>query len=64
MNKELWLAVYYLNDEGQTDLSWYNEGNANEFGTFLKHIWKRITRNYKSRMLYEIRYGKQIRFVL
>jgi hypothetical protein len=39
-NNELWLEFGRVNPDGWHDLNWYNEGEASEFGYWLKHFIK------------------------
>lgn len=65
MKNELWLEYGYRMDDGWDDMLWYNEGRASEIGYFVKGLFRRIFRSYKTKMYYKIRYGKiKVEFAL
>ena len=59
-HEEFWLAVLFVDDSGQTDLLWYNEGNREEYPYFLKLLEERLNGKQKSRMQFEIQKEKFI----
>lgn len=65
--EELWLEYGHIQEHMNNwhDVYWYNEGRAGEIGYWLKGIWRRVTRDYKSKMYYKLRWGKvqfEVRF--
>ena len=56
MKKELWLEFGYKMPHDYQDMLWYNEGNANEFGYFLRNYFKFLSD--KQPMYFLIRYGQ------
>lgn len=64
MSKELWLEFGYKHDDGWQDMLWYNEGRWQELPYWFKGLLKRLTRGYKTKMYFIIRWGKKGKMVV
>lgn len=55
MKKELWLEFGSKHDDRFEDMLWYNEGNANEIGYFLRQFIKNL---FTKNRYFKMRFGK------